>query len=266
MITEYVLPGGTTPFFITVGRDGALWFTEYSKIGRVRLAKVRTGVLSHLAAGGAWTSTVTLVNTSLVTVPLTVVLRGGDGAGLALPLKVTQGGLTQNLAPTAALDATIPPNASLIIAMGESLGGLSVGWAEVLSPGPVCGFAIFRTVAAGQASEGTVALQTQFPTAMVLPFENVDGFVMGVALANLSPAAATVTATVWDDAGTLVGTATLDPIPGNGHTSFVLPNQVGLTGGKRGIVRFQTSGAAGVAGLGLRFLNVQNTFTSVPSM
>lgn len=265
-ITEYVLPGGTIPFFITVGPDGALWFTQYSKIGRLRLGKTRTGVLSHIAAGGFWTSTITLVNTSQVTVPLTVALRDGNGAAMALPMKVTQGGMTQTLASTAAVDATLQPKASLIISLGEGLGGLSVGWAEVLSPGPVCGYAIFRTVAAGQASEGTVPLQTQFPTAMVLPFENVDGFVMGVAMANLSGAMATITATVWDEAGNMVGTATLSPIPGNGHTSFVLHDQVGLCGGKRGIVRFQTSGIGGLAGLGLRFMNSQNTFTSVPSM
>lgn len=266
-ITEYVLPGGgTIPFFITVGPDGALWFTQYSKIGRMRLQKVRTGVLSHIAAGGSWTSTITLVNTSLVTVPLTVSLRGGNGAPLPLPLKVTQAGVAQHLAATSMIEATVQPKASLIISMGENLGGLSVGWAEVLSPGPVSGYAIFRTVAAGQASEGTVPLQTQFPSAMVLPFENVDGFVMGVAMANLSGSTVTVTATVWDEAGNLLGTATLNPILGGGHTSFVLHDQVGLSGGKRGIIRFQTSGTGGLAGLGLRFLNVQNTFTSVPSM
>lgn len=264
--TEFTLPGGTTPFFITVGPDGAVWFAEYSKIGRAQLPKSRTGVLSHIAAGGSWTTTITLVNTSAVAVPLTVAFRDNSGTALALPVKISQGGVTQTPASASSVDATLQPKATLLLTLGEILDDLSVGWAEVLSPGPVCGFAIFRTVAAGQASEGTVPLQTQFPSTMVLPFENTAGFVMGVAMANLSATPATITATVWDEAGNQIGTTTLNPIPGNGHTSFVLPDQIGSTAGKRGIVRFQSSGTGGLAGLGLRFMNAQNTFTSVPTM
>ncbi len=264
--TEYVLPGGTTPFSITVGPDGAVWFAEYSKIGRAQLPKARTGVLSHIAAGGSWTSTITLINTATVPVPLTVAFRDGSGNALTLPVTISQGGAVQGPSPASSVDATLQPKATLMLSLGENLAGLEVGWAEVLGAGPVCGYAIFRTVAAGQASEGTVPLQTQFPPAMALPFENTGGFTMGVAMANLSAAPATVTATVWDEAGTLVGTATLDPIPANGHTSFVLGGRIGLTVERRGMVRFESSEAGGLAGLGLRSMDAQNTFTSVPTI
>jgi hypothetical protein len=99
---------------------------------------------------------------------------------------------------------------------------------------------------------------------MVLSYDNTAGFVMGVALANLSAATATITARVWDDNGNLLGSSTI-PIPGNGHTSFALPSQIPLTGGKRGILRLQSSELAGLAGLGLRFSPL-NTFTSLPPM
>jgi virginiamycin B lyase len=264
--TEFILSAGIIPFLITVGPDGAVWFTAYSKIVRAQLPKVRTGVLSHIAAGADWTSTITLVNKSTVAVPLTVSFRDGAGAPLAMPLKVSRAGLTEYLPSAPYVDATIQPKASLVLSMGESMAGLVVGWAEVRSPGPVCGFAIFRTIAAGQASEGTVPLLTQFPASMVLPFENIDGFVMGVAMANLSAAQTTITATVWDESGNQIGATTLPPIPANGHTSFVLPNEVGFTAARRGIVSFQTSAPEGLAGLGLRFMNAQNTFTSVPAM
>jgi virginiamycin B lyase len=263
---EFTLPGGTRPFFITTGPDGAVWFSEYSKIGRVRLPKTRTGVLSHVAAGGSWTTTITLVNTSGVAVPLTVALRDEGGGALTLPVQISQGGSMQNLGSVSSVDSTLQPQATLLLFLGESVAGLSVGWAEVLSPGPVCGFAIFRTVAAGQASEGTVPLQAQFPSTMVVPFENTGGFVMGIAMANLSATAATITATIWDETGTQIGSTILNPVAGNGHTSFVLHDQVSLTAGKRGIVRFQSPGTGGLAGLGLRFMNAQNTFTSVPTM
>lgn len=265
-ISEFTLPGGHDPTSITTGPDGAVWFAEYSKIGRARLPKARTGVLSHIAAGGSWTSTITLINTATVPVPLTVAFRDGGGNALTLPVTVSQGGAVQGPSPASSVDATLQPKATLMLSMGENLAGLEVGWAEVLGAGPVCGYAIFRTVAAGQASEGTVPLQTQLPPAMALPFENTGGFTMGVAMANLSAAPATVTATVWDEAGTLVGTATLDPIPANGYTSFVLGGRIGLTVGRRGMVRFESSEAGGLAGLGLRSMDAQNTFTSVPTI
>jgi hypothetical protein len=97
---------------------------------------------------------------------------------------------------------------------------------------------------------------------VTLPYDNTAGFVMGVALANLSISSANITATMWDDSGNQLGTQTI-PIAGNGHTSFVLPTQLPLTAGKRGIVTFQASG--GITVLGLRF-SPFGTFTSVPTM
>jgi hypothetical protein len=109
-----------------------------------------------------------------------------------------------------------------------------------------------------------VPLQSQFPSTITLPYDNTAGFVMGVALANLSSTSANVTATMWDDAGNQLGTQAIE-IAGSGHTSFVLPTQVPQTTGKLGIVTFQTTAAGGIAGLGLRF-SPFSTFTSVPTI
>jgi hypothetical protein len=87
---------------------------------------------------------------------------------------------------------------------------------------------------------------------------------MGVALANLSTSSATITATMWDDSGTLLGSQGIT-VAGSGHTSFELPNRLPLTAAKRGVVRFQSNVAGGLAGLGLRF-SPFGTFTSVPTM
>jgi hypothetical protein len=96
----------------------------------------------------------------------------------------------------------------------------------------------------------------------MIPYDNAAGFVMGVALANLSTSFASVTVTMLDDSGNQLGTQFIS-IAGSGHMAFVLPNQFPLTAGKRGIVKFQAAG--GLAGLGLRF-SPFGTFTSVPTM
>lgn len=87
---------------------------------------------------------------------------------------------------------------------------------------------------------------------------------MGVAIANLSTAFANITATIWDESGNQLGTQTI-AVAGSGHASFVLPTQLSLTAGKRGIVLFQSAATGGIAGLGLRF-SPFGTFTSVPTM
>jgi hypothetical protein len=235
---------------------------------------------SHIAAGGGWTTAMTLVNTSTAPVPVTIAFHGDDGSALSLPATITQQGVTQPAAATASLNAVINPNATLLISVGDQITGdqgaggqttggqttsTSSGWADVQSSGPLGGYAIFRqTLAAGSPSEGTAPLQSQSPSAVTLPYDNTGGFVMGVAMANLSTLSASISATVWDDSGNQLGTQTLT-IGASGHTAFVLPNQLTLTAGKRGIVRFQSAAAGGITGLGLRF-SPFGTFTSVPAM
>jgi hypothetical protein len=222
----------------------------------------RTGALSHIAAGGGWTTVITLVNNSSKALPVTVALHGDDGSALSLPVTTTQQDVSQKNS-TSSVSATINPYATLLISTGDQVASTIIGWADVLSTGSLGGYAIFRsTPQTGSPSEGTVPLQSQFPSTVTLPYDNTAGFVMGVALANLSASFASVTVTMWDDSGNQLGTQ-FTTIAGNGHTAFVLPNQFPLMAGKRGIVRFQAAGV--ITGLGLRF-SPFGTFTSVPTM
>src|ERR1017187_88294 len=222
----------------------------------------RTGVLSHIAAGGDWTTVMTLVNTSAAAGPVTVALHSDDVSALTLPVTTTQQGISQKTTASS-VSTTINPNATWLISTGDQVASTVVGWADVLSTESLGGYAIFRsTPQTGSPSEGTVPLQIQFPSTVTLAYDNTAGFVMGVALANLSTSLASVTVTMWDDIGNQLGTQFIS-IAGNGHTAFVLPNQFPLTVGKRGIVKFQATG--GLTGLGLRF-SPFGTFTSVPTM
>lgn len=222
---------------------------------------LRSGVLSHIAAGGAWTTVITLINPSSAAVSVAVAFYSDDGTALSLPVTTTNQGISES-STTASLSATINPNATLLITTAQ-LTSTVVGWADVDSSGPVGGFAIFReTPQNGSPSEGTVPFQTQFPSTITMPYDDTAGFVTGVALANLSTSTAEITATIWDDKGNHLGAQTFT-IAANGHTSFVLPTQIPMTTGIGGIVQFQSSG--GIAGLGLRF-SPFSTFTSVPTM
>jgi hypothetical protein len=221
----------------------------------------RSGVLSHIAAGGSWVTSITLVTTYSAAVPVRVIFHNDDGSPLNLPVTVTQQGSAQSFTATT-LDSVLGPNTTLIVETGAAPSAV-VGWAEVLSGGPVSGYATFRFVpASGPSSEGAAPLQTQAPSIIVFPFDNTSGYVTGMAFANLSPTPVDVAVTVWDENGVQIGSQTFT-VAAAGHTSFAVPAQIALTAGRRGIVRFQSSGSSGIAGLGLRFTPF-GTFTSVP--
>jgi len=221
------------------------------------------GVLSHIAAGGGWSTVITLVNASSTAMPITVAFHNDDGSALSLPVTTTNQGTTQP-STTASVSATINPNATLLISTG-TLSLTVVGWADVGSTGSLGGYAIFpQTPQSGSPSEGTVPLQAVTPSTITQPYDNTSGFVMGVALANLATTSSNITATIWDDGGNQLGTQSIT-VAGSGHTSFVLPTQLPLTAGRRGIVRFQSGATGGLAGIGLRF-SPFGTFTSVPTI
>ena len=264
LVTFYNTPSWTTGP-IVLGADGALWYGEMSNsiIARVQIPS-RTGVLSHIAAGAGWTTVATLVNTSTAAVPLTVAFHNDDGSALSLPVTITNQGATQTTT-SASVSATINPNATLLISIGDVSAPLAWGWSDVDGTGPLGGYAIFRyTPQTGSPSEGTVPLQTQFPSSFTLPYDNTAGFSMGVALANLSTSTANITATMWDVNGNQLGTENFT-VAGSGHTAFTLPQQWALTAGQQGIIQFQSNATGGIAGLGLRF-SPFGTFTSVSTI
>src|ERR1019366_7780770 len=192
----------------------------------------RYGVFSQVAAGGGWDTTIWLVNRSSAPVPTRLVFHGDDGTSLSLPLTVTQPGVSQQVTASI-VDQVIAPNTTLVVATGALASNVE-GWADVLSNGALSGFAVFRY---GGTSAASVPLQSQIDVSFSLPFDNTDGYSTGVAIVNLSGSPANLTAVVWDENGTVVTQSvalTKTDSAGNGHDSFMLPDRLPVTAGKRG--------------------------------
>jgi hypothetical protein len=223
---------------------------------------MRSGVLAQVAAGGGWTTVISLNNTSASAVTASVVIHGDDGAALNLPVTMIQQGNTQS-GTASSFAGVINPNATLLITLEDQFAATLPGWIDVLSTGPVAGFAIFRsTDASGKVSEGTSPLQTQFPSRIVAPYDNTAGFATGVALANLSNTAITVNAVISDQNGASLGSQSIS-LPAAGHMAFYFPDRLAQTAGRQGIVTFQNTAGGGLTAVGLRF-SPFGTFTSVP--
>jgi hypothetical protein len=138
-----------------------------------------------------------------------------------------------------------------------------VGWAEVISSGPVAGFAIFRMRGPdGRDAEGTAPLESGGAASLILPFDNTAGFATGVALVNATSDAVIITATIRDDNGAQIGLQAV-ALPAMGHTSFEVAGRFSMTSGRRGIIEFSNTVGGAVTGLGLRF-SPFGSFTSIP--
>ena len=256
------------------GIDGALWYTSPTTNEIVRVeVPTRVAVLPQLVAGGGWGTAITLTNISGNSVSARVSFYNGDGNSLLLPVTVTQGGNSTSSA-LGFLDLTIGPQ-SIVYIETANQASMVTGWVDITATGALGGYAVIRrTEPAGAPSEASVLLQNSSFTLSPIPFDNTNGRISAVALANLAAdVPATVTATIWDDTG-MHGTTRTVTLAGNGHAAFALADMFPSTAGERGMVEFGTTGGGlipplffgntgGVSSLLLEFYP-DGSFTSIP--
>ena len=157
-----------------------------------------------------------------------------------------------NLAPhaTAILEA---PNA----------GTLNQGYATVSLPGGVTGYGVFRQSIPGVADqEAVVPLASSTSTGSTLTCDDTN-YTTAVAVVNPSIVPVTVSITVWNSAGAVIGTSSI-ALAAGAKTEATLRSTPGLSGvaGNRGSAQFTVSSGS-VAVLGLRFNGA--AFTSIPT-
>jgi len=253
--------------FTVVSGGGEILFTETDGgviiSGAAKRQFANAGILSQVASGSIWKTTITLENISTVPTEVRVEFWADSGSALTLPFTATLQG--NSITGTASsVDETINPGATLLIATEAPASPTTVGWAQVFSSGPVAGFAIFREqLSNGTFAEGTVPLENRNISDLVVPFDNTGGYVTGVALVNSTSVHATIDVTIRDDFGNKLGSATSIVLPANGHLAFVVPTQFPVTKSRLGTIEFQPTSGGGIAGLGLRF-SPFSSFTSVP--
>ena len=232
------------------------------------------GSMAHLAAQENWTTTFTLVNKSAATVTSRLSFFGDDnsyssdpnGSGpLTLPLTLPQ----QNSIPgpllAASFDRSIAANASLTATTaGPQTPPVLVGSARLAATGAVDGFAIFHQILTQQ--EAVVPMETRNASAYLLPFDNSNGLVLGIALANISAQAVTVQVVIRDDTGLQIGSGPLPQMPAGDHFQFGLAAQFPITANKRGTIEFDSPSPGQISVLGLRFTPPNNALTTIPAL
>jgi hypothetical protein len=235
----------------TVSQGGAANLTSTSS---------PAGTFAHLAIGGTWRTTLTLIN--MGTSPANIQLDFYDESGnpLVVPYQV-QTAPVYGLQQASSVSRTLNPGASLVAQVGIGQASVAVGSARLTSTGSVGGFAIFTNTSSNQ--EAVVPLEPRTEVTYWLPFDNTSKLSTGLAIANTSSQAVSVGISIRDDRGAALGTDTIS-LPPHGHRSFMLPSNYSATANKRGTVSFQSPGSGQVAVVGLRANGP--AFTSLPAI
>lgn len=223
------------------------------------------GVFPHLATGGGWKSSFTLLN--LTSSPNSARLNFWDDQGVPQVLRLTfppdQGFPAQT---ASVLEVLVPAEGLVVVETDTELDApVRVGSVELQAPPGISGSASFsHQQDTGQSIEAVVPLETRQPTSFVQPFDNTQGFMTAIALSNSSSAASTnVQVIARDRLGSQLFTDSI-PLAAHGHLSFSVIDRYNGLGGQRGTLEFLNPSGAAIAVLGLRF-NSDGTFTSVPA-
>jgi hypothetical protein len=208
-------------------------------------------ILSQFAFGGGWYSALYFTNSSAASASFTVNFTADTGARLSLS-SIGGSSTTVNLAPhaTAILEA---PN----------VGNLNQGYVTASLPGGVIGYGVFRQSVQGVPDQEAVTpLASSTSTSSTLSWDDTV-YTTAVAIANPSVGPVTVSITVWNSSGAVIGTSSI-PLAAGAKTEATLRSIPGLSGvvGNRGSAQFTVSSGS-VAVLGLRFNGA--AFTSIPT-
>jgi hypothetical protein len=214
------------------------------------------GSLAHLAVGDGWTTTVELINFGATPAQTHLNFFADDGTPLALPLTYATTSAT-----TSQIDQSMPPHSRLVIQSNAlDTAPLATGSAQLTSDGSVSGFIRFRYAPRDQ--EAIVPLESRNAASYILSFDNTNGLVAGVAVANLSPTTATIPVIIRDITGAELGSSTITLAP-NAHKSFVLSDLFNSTANQTGTVEFDAPEASPISVLGFRF-PASGAFSTIP--
>ena len=207
--------------------------------------------IAQIADGSSWKTLFQVIN--LDQVPVNYSVQFWDNNGNPLPLPFLNG-------PAGLFAGTLAAGGTAFAETPGTAAALTEGWAKVTSSGRIGVLTIFRQSVPGRPdSEGTVT-GVQSGSRIFLPFNNTNGFVTGVAVANTNTTQMlAITLTFTSDSGaTSTGSLSLSP---NAHVAFVLTSMFPSLAGLRGSIKL-TAPTPDIAVLGLR-VSPTNSFTSV---
>jgi hypothetical protein len=219
-------------------------------------AQPQSVLIPHIADGGGWQTTFVLTNTTI-----------NAGAATLTFYQETSGGATQSWNPpfveAIGQNVAVPAATTLLFHTRGTNLATSTGWAQmIVSPG-ITAYAVFTLRVAGRPDQDGTAPGGSSSMGILVPFDNANGSVTGLALMNPSTVSETISINIKTETGAISQGTLL--LPAQGHLAFALPDQLPATAGHSGLAEFymppRTGG--GISAIALRF-NSTGAFTSAP--
>jgi len=210
-------------------------------------------VISQVADGGGWSSTLVLTNTTTndTVASLAFYMDTAAGATTSWTPTFLEGGNTEALA--------IPAGSSIFLHTTGTAAAVSQGWAQLVGQG-VVGYVIY-THASGQSKQDATAPAVTAASRILVPFDNTNGLITALAIVNPNPEPLSVSVNFKTKSGT-VTTDTVPSLPQQGQLAFLMPNQFSDTAGQAGLAEFYSS-SGNFTMIALR-ANPTGAFTALP--
>ena len=207
--------------------------------------------IPHIVDGAGWVTRISIINTSQVPVTYNFRFWGDNGAAMPFPIV--------NQAP-GVLSGTLAPGASFFAQSAGTSSTLMQGWAEVATSGQIGITSIFQfSIGSPRDSQGS-SLASLSGNSFLMPFDNTQGNVTAVAIANTSATQTlTVSMNYVTDGGAESTTSVV--LPAHSHQAFVVTTNNPAVAGFRGAIHFSAP-TPDIAVMGLEF-TAAGSFTSL---
>jgi len=205
----------------------------------------------QIVDGAGWSVRFAVINTDQVPVTFTFQFWGQDGSLLPFPiLNGAPGVLTGTLAPGASFFAQSPGTSTT----------LQQGWAEIASSGQIGVTTIYQFNDGSPRDSIGTEIATRSANSILVPFDNTQGNVTAIAIANTNPTQALTVSMLFETEGGAQSTRSLD-LPPHTRQTFIAPTLNPAVAGFRGSIKF-TAPTADIAVVGLEFTST-GQFTSL---
>ncbi len=215
-------------------------------------------VIPQIADGGGWQTTIVLTNTS----------GSATTAGIAFFQETVASATAPWSPPFTDVNSTssiaIPAGGTVLIHSAATASTTTVGWASVTGTS-VSAYAIFSQAVTGRPNQDGTGVALAATSRVLVPYDNTNGFVTAVAIANTGSTAATITVGLENSltSSPVTPAPASITLPANGHTAFNLPTLFAATTNHSGTAEFSVSGGT-ISALALRF-DPTGSFASAPA-
>ena len=208
-------------------------------------------VIPQIADGGGWQTTIVITNTysGAGSVSLTFFQDTSNGNTMAWTPPFIETVNLQNIG--------VGPSGTVFLHTMASAPITTSGYAVLTGPSTITAYAIFTQLNQDGTAEATPATND-----ILVPFDNTNGFVTSVGIANPTAQSVNFAVGMQLSGGGASSQLTAIQLPPGGHKAFALPIQFPTSAAQKGLIEFSTS-TGSISELALRF-NPTGAFTTAP--